>query len=128
MQASIAVGFAADAGEGDVTRFAGYRRVDGGAAEEPSYRLMLETLQTREYREELMLRLKDLESLLKCARLGLDSLRENTDVISEMQMFKLQESLQSNTRNLESLFDRTSRRRPRCRSCSWSSEVRSPSR
>ena len=70
----------------------------------PSYRLMLETLQTREYREELMLRLKDLESLLKCARLGLDSLRENTDVISEMQMFKLQESLQSNTRNLESLF------------------------
>lgn len=71
---------------------------------DPAYAIMLETLHTTEYRDELVLRLKDLESLLHCARLGLDSLRENTDVISEMQMFKLQESLQSNTRNLESLF------------------------
>ena len=71
---------------------------------DPAYEVLLETLNTQDYREELVLRLKDLESLLHCARLGLDSLRENTDVISEMQMFKLQESLQSNTRNLESLF------------------------
>lgn len=71
---------------------------------DPAYDVLLETLNTQDYREELVLRLKDLESLLHCARLGLDSLRENTDVISEMQMFKLQESLQSNTRNLESLF------------------------
>lgn len=78
--------------------------MEEAAEGKPSYEVMLETLQTRGYREELILRLKDLESLLKCARLGLDSLRENTDVISEMQMFKLQESLQSNTRNLESLF------------------------
>ena len=71
---------------------------------DPAYAIMLETLHTTEYRDELIVRLKDLESLLQCARLGLSSLRENTDVISEMQMFKLQESLQSNTRNLESLF------------------------
>ena len=73
-------------------------------ANDPSFEILLETLETKDYREELVVRLKDLESLLKCARLGLDSLRENTDVISEVQMFKLQESLQSNTRNLESLF------------------------
>ena len=71
---------------------------------DPAYQIMLDTLQTMEYRDELVRRLKDLESLLHCARLGLNSLRENTDVISEMQMFKLQESLQNNTRNLESLF------------------------
>ena len=79
------------------------RTMDKGKSD-PAYDVLLETLNTQDYREELVLRLKDLESLLHCARLGLDSLRENTDVISEMQMFKLQESLQSNTRNLESLF------------------------
>ena len=79
------------------------RTMDKGKSD-PAYDVLLETLNTQDYREELVLRLKDLESLLQCARLGLDSLRENTDVISEMQMFKLQESLQSNTRNLESLF------------------------
>ena len=79
------------------------KTMDKGKSD-PAYDVLLETLNTQDYREELVLRLKDLESLLHCARLGLDSLRENTDVISEMQMFKLQESLQSNTRNLESLF------------------------
>lgn len=71
---------------------------------DPAYAIMLKTLQTTEFRDELITRLKDLENLLHAARLGLNSLRENTDVISEVQMFKLQESLQSNTRNLESLF------------------------
>ena len=72
--------------------------------DDPAYAVMLATLHTHDYREELIMRLEDLKSLLKCARLGLDSLHDNTNVISELQMFKLQESLQSNTRNLESLF------------------------
>jgi len=72
--------------------------------DDPAYAVMLATLHTHDYREELITRLEDLKSLLKCARLGLDSLHDNTNVISELQMFKLQESLQSNTRNLESLF------------------------
>jgi hypothetical protein len=37
---------------------------------DPAYAIMLETLHTTEYRDELILRLKDLESLLHCARLG----------------------------------------------------------
>jgi hypothetical protein len=55
---------------------------------DPAFAIMLETLQTTGFRAELITRLKDLEGLLQCARLELASLRENTDVISEMQMFK----------------------------------------
>jgi hypothetical protein len=47
---------------------------------------------------------KDLDKNIKSAQHELDALRESTDVISETQMFRVQEALQANTKNLEDVF------------------------
>ena len=75
------------------------------------------------YHRHLQRRVKDLDKNIKSAQHELDALRESkdkrredhasflclfslagTDVISETQMFRVQEALQANTKNLEDVF------------------------
>ncbi len=55
-------------------------------------------------REDLRRRVRDLRKNVHGARHELDGLREMTDVISETQMFRLQEAMRANSKNLESVF------------------------
>jgi len=57
----------------------------------------------------LIRRVADLQKNVGACQNELDALREGTDVISETQMFRLQEAMQSNTKNLE-LQQRSSER------------------
>lgn len=54
--------------------------------------------------KDLKERVKDLGKNVTGARDELQGLRDMTDVISENQMFKLQEAMQANTKNLEEVF------------------------
>jgi len=54
--------------------------------------------------QDLRYRCKDLKKNVAGAGHELQGLREMTDVISEAQMFKLQEAMQANTKNLEEVF------------------------
>ena len=54
--------------------------------------------------KDLKERSKDLKKNVTGASHELQGLRDMTDVISENQMFKLQESMQANTKNLEEVF------------------------
>jgi len=54
--------------------------------------------------KDLKERVKDLHKNVIGARDELQGLRDMTDVISENQMFKLQEAMQANTKNLDQVF------------------------
>jgi len=54
-------------------------------------------------------RVEDLEKNIQGIQHDLDGLREMTDVISETTMFKLQESLQANTKSLANVFESSER-------------------
>lgn len=54
--------------------------------------------------DDLRRRVRDLRKNVEGSRHELDGLREMTDVISETQMFRLQEEMQANSKNLESVF------------------------
>ena len=61
-------------------------------------------LHTDTMTKKLRSRVKDIKVHLAVFHKDLSSLRDNADVISERQMFRLQENLQNNTRSLEALF------------------------
>lgn len=65
---------------------------------------LLGHLKTEAIRESVRNRLSELFDQLEVFKRDLKSLNENTDQISERQMFRVQESLQNNTRSLEELF------------------------
>lgn len=63
-----------------------------------------EIFNLRKRKASFLRRVKDLEKNVLGISHELRTLRDMTDVISETQMFKLQEALQSNTKNLEQVF------------------------
>jgi hypothetical protein len=65
---------------------------------------LIKLLAVNAKKKDFLRRVKDLEKNIAGLSHELGTLREMTDVISETQMFKLQEALQSNTKNLEQVF------------------------
>lgn len=54
--------------------------------------------------KDFIQRVTDLGKNIKGAKHEIDGLREMTEVVSETQMFRVQEALQANTKNLEEVF------------------------
>ncbi|XRB06478.1 hypothetical protein NFJ02_27g64300 [Pycnococcus provasolii] len=79
------------------------RRIQDGIYAGPEEELA-RVLGTSELIKDLRLRIVDLQTHLDSFNRDLQSLRDNANVISERQMFRLQENLQNNTRSLENLF------------------------
>eukprot|EP00004_Rigifila_ramosa_P001937 TRINITY_DN11949_c0_g1_i1.p1 TRINITY_DN11949_c0_g1~~TRINITY_DN11949_c0_g1_i1.p1 ORF type:complete len:646 (-),score=157.07 TRINITY_DN11949_c0_g1_i1:101-1819(-) len=65
---------------------------------------LCELLDLQTLKQNLQRRTQDMAKNIEGARHTLNGLREMTDVISETQMFKVQEALQANTKNLEDVF------------------------